>query len=105
MTSGLVNLDPALSLAIWDAARRGDESAHRSLIAERAQGIFALRRSRPGYHITVLKEAMHMLGRSGPTVRLPLVPLRDDERLWVRDYLVSAHNPVSVYRNGAGEPS
>jgi 5-dehydro-4-deoxyglucarate dehydratase len=86
MTSGLVNLAPELSLAIWDAALRGDQPRFAGLMA-RAEPILAMRRSRPGYHTTVLKEGMAILGRTSPLVRLPLVALRTDERETLRTLL------------------
>lgn len=90
MTSGIVNLDPALAVQIWDAARRGDSAAHASLMAERITPIAALRTARPGYHITVIKEAMSLLGCGSPVVRAPLVPLREAERAALRDHLARA---------------
>ena len=86
MTSGLVNLDPALSLGIWDAACAGDHARYDTLMA-RAEPVLALRRKRPGYHTTVLKEGMALLGRATPRVRLPLMPLFEDERGALRSML------------------
>jgi 5-dehydro-4-deoxyglucarate dehydratase len=99
MTSGIVNLDPSLSINVFDAASAGDIEGCSTAIASRIAPIAALRRSRPGYQTTVLKEAMAILGRCGPTVRLPLVPLRDDERASLRRHLSSAG-----FRTGGGEP-
>lgn len=80
MTSGLANIDPVLALDVWAAACAGDRAGHESLVRDRIRPIADLRSARPGYHITVIKEAMQLLGRGGATVRLPLVPLHDDER-------------------------
>ncbi|PZF84233.1 dihydrodipicolinate synthase family protein [Jiangella anatolica] len=87
MTSGLVNLDPAVALDVWAAALAGDADRHAAIVAERIAPIAALRASRPGYHITVIKEAMHLLGRGGPAVRLPLVPLRAEDRAALAGHL------------------
>ena len=79
MTSGLVNLEPDLSLGIWEAARAGDAVRFDELL-QRAAPVLELRKRRPGYHTTVLKEGMAILGRTSPHVRLPLLPLEGEER-------------------------
>lgn len=86
MTSGVVNIDPEASIGIWKAACAGDRESYDELL-RRVEPILALRRSRPGYHTTVLKEAMAILGRTMPQVRLPLVPLLDDERVALQSML------------------
>lgn len=87
MTSGLVNLDPDVALDVWAAALAGDADRHAALVRERIAPIAALRTARPGYHITVIKEAMHLLGRCGPAVRLPLLPLRPEDRAALAEHL------------------
>lgn len=87
MTSGLVNLDPAVALDVWAAALDGDADRHATIVTERIAPIAALRAARPGYHITVIKEAMHLLGRGGPAVRLPLLPLRPEDRAALAEHL------------------
>lgn len=96
MTSGIVNLDPQLAIDVWAAARRGDAATHARLMQERIEPIARLRAARPGYSTTVIKEAMSLLGRCSPTVRLPLLPLGSDERAALRDHLVRAGFPVDV---------
>jgi len=49
--------------------------------------LLALRCSRPGYHTTVLKEGLAILGRTTSRVRLPLVPLLAEERSRLRTML------------------
>lgn len=88
MTSGLVNLDAALSIEIWAAACAGDQARYDALMV-RAEPLLALRRKRPGYHTTVLKEGMALLGRATGHVRLPLMPLLDDERSALRAMLTT----------------
>ncbi|MBB5791202.1 dihydrodipicolinate synthase family protein [Jiangella mangrovi] len=87
MTSGLVNLDPNVALDVWAAALDGDADRHATLVKERIAPIAALRTARPGYHITVIKEAMALLGRCGPAVRLPLLPLRPEDRAALAEHL------------------
>lgn len=90
MTSGLANLDPSLAIDVWSAATSGDRAAHARLVEERIRPIAALRTARSGYHITVIKEAMALLGRGTGTVRLPLLPLRDEERAQLSEALAAA---------------
>lgn len=89
ITSGLVNLDAALTTEIWAAACAGDQDRYDVLMV-RAEPLLALRRKRPGYHTTVLKEGMALLGRTTGHVRLPLMPLLDDERAALQAMLTTA---------------
>lgn len=90
MTSGIVNLDADLSADLWEAACARDTAAVDHLYTTRVSPIAALRAQRPGYHITVIKEALRLLGGGPAHVRLPLVPLRPDEREALRAHLESA---------------
>jgi 4-hydroxy-tetrahydrodipicolinate synthase len=70
-TSGLVNVFPARSLAIRDALAAGDFPLARGLANEIA-GFEALRaREANGANVTVVKEAMQLLGRRVGAVRPP----------------------------------
>jgi 4-hydroxy-tetrahydrodipicolinate synthase len=76
-TSGLVNVAPAISLAIWRALEAGDYIAARALV-DRIAGFEAMRtRYGNGANVTVVKEAMALLGRSVGPVRLPGLPALD----------------------------
>jgi 5-dehydro-4-deoxyglucarate dehydratase len=79
MTSGIVNVVPEVSLAIWNAGVAGRWAELRELVA-RIRPLARLRERRRGYHIAVIKEAMNLLGRPGGTVRLPLMPLTPADR-------------------------
>ena len=79
-TSGLVNFAPAISLAVWDAGISGRWGELHALIADKVRPLAALRERRKGYAITVVKEAMNLLGLPGGAVRLPLVPLAPEDR-------------------------
>lgn len=79
-TTGLSNFAPEIPLAVYDAAQRGDYEACNALIRERVQPIAALRRRRPGYHTSVIKEALDHLGLSVGPCRLPLTELRKSDR-------------------------
>jgi 4-hydroxy-tetrahydrodipicolinate synthase len=78
-TSGLVNVDPARSLAIHAALEAGRwEEARRQVDAIAA---FETMRTRfnNGANVTVVKEALRLLGFPVGEVRLPGLPRLDDE--------------------------
>lgn len=80
MTSGIVNVDPAASLRVWRAAREGVVDELDELIAVRIAPFARLRGRRDGYHITVIKEALELVGRGSGRVRAPLRALDQDTR-------------------------
>jgi 4-hydroxy-tetrahydrodipicolinate synthase len=84
-TSGLVNVFPALSLSILAALDAGDYGLARDLIAPIA-GFEALRtKYLNGANVTVVKEALGMMGQSVGPVRMPgLEALNEDERASLR---------------------
>jgi 5-dehydro-4-deoxyglucarate dehydratase len=88
MTSGLVNVAPDLTTAIWVAANESRWDDLRGLVA-RARPFAALRARRPGYSIAVIKAALGLLGRPFGDVRAPLTPLTtadlDDLRVVLAD--------------------
>ncbi|KQQ33172.1 dihydrodipicolinate synthase [Rhizobium sp. Leaf306] len=80
-TSGLVNVDPVRSMAIWMALEAGDYGKVRMLVAPIA-GFEALRaKFNNGANVTVVKEALTLRGDSVGPVRLPgLTKLDADDR-------------------------
>ncbi len=76
-TSGLVNVDPARSLAIHAALESGDYAKARSLVAEIARFETLRTRYGNGANVTVVKEALGLLGFPAGTVRLPGLPALD----------------------------
>lgn len=80
-TSGFVNVFPEISLQVHAALTRGDFATARQLI-NRFSGFEELRtHNKNGSNVTVVKEALAMLGFDVGTVRLPGVPsLTDAER-------------------------
>lgn len=90
ITSGIVNLDPGLTRAVWDAANAADWATLSRLLSERVRPIARLRERRKGYPIAVIKEAMNLLGMPGGHVRSPLVPLTDQDRHDLRQALKQA---------------
>lgn len=80
-TSGLVNVAPERSLAIWQALEADDYDRARRLVDEIA-GFETLRtKYGNGANVTVVKEALGLLGTNVGPVRLPGLPeLNDSER-------------------------
>ncbi|WP_323013273.1 dihydrodipicolinate synthase family protein [Devosia sp.] len=78
-TSGLVNVAPGLSLAVWQALEAGDYERARRLVD--AIGTFEDMRTKfeNGTNVTVVKEAMGLSGTEVGPVRLPGVPALDAE--------------------------
>lgn len=81
-TSGFVNIFPEVSLEVHAALSRGDFAAARKLINRFSQFEELRTHYRNGSNVTVVKEALGMLGTDVGTVRLPGVPaLSADERV------------------------
>jgi 4-hydroxy-tetrahydrodipicolinate synthase len=84
-TSGLVNVAPERSLAIWRALEDNDYDRARHLVDEIA-GFETLRtKYGNGANVTVVKEALGLLGTPVGPVRLPGLPeLNESERAELR---------------------
>ncbi|MGX1786675.1 dihydrodipicolinate synthase family protein [Bosea sp. NPDC055332] len=84
-TSGLVNVAPERSLAIWQALENNDYDRARRLVDEIA-GFETLRtKYGNGANVTVVKEALGLLGTNVGPVRLPGLPeLNESERAELR---------------------
>jgi len=76
-TSGLVNVDPARSLAIHAALEAGDYPKARALVGEIARFETLRTRYGNGANVTVVKEALGLLGFPAGAVRLPGLPSLD----------------------------
>ena len=80
-TSGLVNVAPAHSLAIWRALETGRFDEARSLIATIAPFEAMRTKHNNGANVTVVKEALMLEGWAVGPVRLPGLPrLADSDR-------------------------
>jgi 4-hydroxy-tetrahydrodipicolinate synthase len=73
-TSGLVNVAPERSLAIWRALEAGDYQATARLVDEIAPFEAMRTRYNNGANVTVVKEAMRLMGVPVGPVRLPGLP-------------------------------
>lgn len=87
-TSGIVNFAPKLVRSVWDAGAAGDFARLNRLVETNIRPVARLRQRAPGHHITVVKEAMNLLGMPGGEVRSPLIPLSETDRADLRRALV-----------------
>ncbi|MFO1150013.1 MAG: dihydrodipicolinate synthase family protein [Alsobacter sp.] len=78
-TSGLVNVDPARSLAIHAALESGYLDRVRDLVATIARFEQMRTRFGNGANVTVVKEALEMIGFPVGPVRLPGLPQLDEQ--------------------------
>lgn len=87
-TSGFVNIFPEVSLQVHAALARGDFASARKLINRLSQFEELRTHYRNGSNVTVVKEALGMLGTNVGAVRLPGVPaLSQEERATLRSVI------------------
>ncbi len=77
-TSGLVNVEPARSLAIWRALDSGDYAAARRLVSAIVPFETLRTRYNNGANVTVVKQAMALRGLAVGPARLPNLPALDE---------------------------
>jgi 4-hydroxy-tetrahydrodipicolinate synthase len=95
-TSGLVNVDPARSLAIWKALEAGDYVKARGLISPIA-GFEVLRtKFNNGANVTVVKEALMLRGENVGPVRLPGLPALDEADRKQLEQILRSWSPVAA---------
>ncbi len=84
-TSGLINVAPERSLAVWHALEKGDYAAARVEV-DAIAGFETLRtKYGNGANVTVVKEALGLLGTTVGPVRLPGLPeLNAEEKAQLR---------------------
>lgn len=89
-TSGLVNVVPERSLAIWRALEAGDYDKARRMVDVIAPFETMRTKYGNGANVTVVKEAMTLLGRAVGPVRVPGLPeLNADEKTQLKAILAS----------------
>ena len=74
-TSSISNIAPRLSLALADAAMKGERDRLNDLMRRFVHPLYAIRERARGYEVTVMKVAMEMLGMAGGPARPPLTAL------------------------------
>ncbi|MEI5677048.1 MULTISPECIES: dihydrodipicolinate synthase family protein [unclassified Mesorhizobium] len=98
-TSGLVNIDPERSLAIWTALEAGRYDDARGLIAPIAPFEAMRTKFNNGANVTVVKEALALGGWDVGPVRLPGLPeLSAKDREELGRILASIGHPVQTAR-------
>lgn len=91
-TSGLINVDPARSLAIWQALEKGDYAAARALVTPIAPFETMRTKFNNGANVTVVKEALMLKGLPVGPVRLPGLPaLNAADRARLAEILAGWH--------------
>jgi 5-dehydro-4-deoxyglucarate dehydratase len=78
-TSSISNIAPKLSLELARAGVARDFATIDKLMAKYVQPLYAIRERQRGYEVSVMKEAMDMLGMVGGPVRPPLMNVREHD--------------------------
>ncbi len=95
-TSGLINVAPARSLAVWHALEAGDFAAARREV-DAIAGFEMLRtKYGNGANVTVVKEALGLLGTPVGPVRLPGLPALNEAERAELSRIVAGWNPVRM---------
>ena len=71
-TSSISNIAPKLSLAIAEAGFKGDRAAMDAMMKKYVHPLYALRDRMKGYEVSIMKNAMEILGHPAGPVRPPL---------------------------------
>jgi len=79
-TSSISNVAPKLSLALAEAGMKGDFPRLNELMKRYVNPLYALRERSKGYEVSVMKDAMEMLGMPAGPVRPPLMNTRDADK-------------------------
>ena len=86
-TSGIVNFMPQTPLKILEHLRKGELEKAARVVEHEAIAVYDLRARRPGYVVTVIKEAMNLCGMNVGPVRPPLAPMQEADRRDLRAVL------------------
>ncbi|MBK9166625.1 MAG: 5-dehydro-4-deoxyglucarate dehydratase [Bryobacterales bacterium] len=78
-TSSISNIAPKLSLALADAGLKRDFATLDGLMKKYVHPLYALRDRMRGYEVSIMKEAMEMLGMPAGPVRPPLSDCRPQD--------------------------
>ena len=95
-TSSISNIAPRLSLALAEAGLKGDRQKLDELMKRYVNPLYALRERSKGYEVSMMKEAMEMLGMPAGPVRPPLMNSRPKD-------LEDLRKVVEVYREMTAE--
>jgi 5-dehydro-4-deoxyglucarate dehydratase len=78
-TSSISNIAPKVSLALAEAGMARDFPRLNALMAKYVHPLYALRERMKGYEVSVMKEAMEMLGMPAGPTRPPLTKCRPQD--------------------------
>jgi 5-dehydro-4-deoxyglucarate dehydratase len=78
-TSSISNIAPKLSIDLAQAGVARDFARIDKLMARYVQPLYAIRERHRGYEVSVMKEAMDILGMVGGPVRPPLMNVREHD--------------------------
>ncbi|MEW6303329.1 MAG: 5-dehydro-4-deoxyglucarate dehydratase [Verrucomicrobiota bacterium] len=78
-TSSIATITPGLSYQLHETASAGNSAKLGQLMRDYVTPLYAFRARRKGYEVTVMKEAMNLIGLNGGVVRPPLPTLRPEE--------------------------
>jgi 5-dehydro-4-deoxyglucarate dehydratase len=102
-TSSLSNLAPELSLALADAGLKRDWDRLNDLMQRYVHPIYALRERARGYEVSMIKEAMEMLGKPAGPVRPPLMPSRPQDLEALRE-VIETYRTLKLTAPNLNEP-
>lgn len=86
-TSSISNIAPKVSLALADAGMKRDFATIDCLMKKYVHPLYALRERQRGYEVSVMKEAMEMLGIKAGPARPPIPPVREQDKQALRKIL------------------
>ena len=92
-TSSIANVGPKLSLRLHELASKGHSPELDKLMRDLVIPMYELRVKRKGYEVSVMKAMMDMIGLVGGPVRPPLVNLRDERGVSLRELLEGKTRP------------
>jgi 5-dehydro-4-deoxyglucarate dehydratase len=97
-TSSLACFWPEVSVELYKVAASGDMDALAKLHTRVVRPFYAMRERGKGFEVTVMKEAMEMLGHPAGPVRPPLGNLTDKDRADLRAIIDSLDIPTAADR-------
>ncbi len=86
-TSSISNIAPKLSLELADAGMKRDFNRLDKLMARYVNPLYAIRERAKGYEVSVMKDAMEILGMTAGPVRPPLMNTRPADVADVRELM------------------
>ena len=92
-TSSVATIAPKLSMKMHELGAAQDQAGLLALMNKYVLPLYDIRARRKGYEVTVMKEAMNILGKAGGVVRPPLPQLNSGEAKEIAK-LMKVYKPV-----------